>query len=252
MGDVAGELEAALTSAGTLLVWAEKYRHDDPAALPDLRRRLLEAGDSARRLSRAGRLDDEAARSVLADVAATADGLRARITGVRTSIPYLSAVVARTEDRGLLLKLLPAVFADLSLGRSDAAYFVPPWQRRGRPLPAEQVAADLAALRAAGIAATGDDLAPGVDPELPGVVLAASMPAGVPIAARYDGDRLPVPSFRLGDDQILLPVDRFVLPFEVALAPAGEPLDEWVADPEGYLRALGDACRAHGLMVRPG
>jgi len=251
MADLAAELEAALTASGTLLVWAEKYRHADATAVPALRATLLSLGDRARYLARGGGLDDGAARELLdAVVAANAD-LRRLIEVRKSDAAYRQAIDHRLAGHtGRLSELLPRIFADLEVAAPPAAAFwAPPWQRRGRPLPADELATRIAELQASGVPATADDLTPGVDPELPGVLLADSMPFGSPLALRYDGATLPQPSLRLGDDVVLVPVDTLRLPFTVALAAVDEPLDEWVADPALYLDALERACRQRGIPV---
>ena len=251
MADVAAELEAALTAGGTLLVWAEKYRHADPDALPSLQRRLLALGDQARRLARAGTLEEPAARDGREAVTAVNRATRQLIDDRRSSMPYRRAVEARRAgDFQRIAALLPEVFADLQLAAAPAAAFwTPTWQSRGRPLPAERIATELRNLDVTGIPASGDDLIPGVDPDLPGVLLSTTMPLGAPLALRYDGTRLPLPSLRLRDDLVLVPVDHFRVPFVVAVAAPDEPLDEWVADPPSYLDALARTCTQEGLAV---
>jgi hypothetical protein len=251
MADLVAELEAALTSAGTLLVWAEKYRHSDPRALLALRRRLLDAGDRARRLARAGTLDEAAARELLHVVTEANQATRRLIDDLRSAARYREAVAAQLAgDPTRLAMLLPSIFADLEVaGAPAAAFWTPTWQRRGRPLPPEQIAVALRDFQADGIPGSGDDLTPGVDPELPGVLLASVMPFGAPLALRYDAHVLPATCLRLGDDQVLLPGGHLRLPFVVALASPDDPLDEWVADPALYVRALDVACRRAGLEV---
>jgi len=251
MADAAAELEAALTSGGTLLIWAEKYRHADADALPSLRSRLLALGDRARRLARAGGLEERAAREVLDAVTAVNRAIRRLIDDRRASTPYRHAVEARgAGDLPRLAALLPVIFADLHAAAPPAAAFwTPVWQNRGRPLPAERIATELRDLEGLGIPATGDDLTAGVDPDLPGVLLSASMPLGAPLALRYEGTTLPLPCLCLRDDLVVIPVDRLRLPFVVALARPDEPLDEWVADPPAYLDALERACGQQGLAV---
>jgi len=251
MADVAGELEAALTTGGTLLVWAEKYRHADADALPTLRSRLLALGDRARRLARAGDLEAETAHEVLAAVTTINTATRRLIADRRSSVPYRRAVEARRAgDFPQLAALLPEIFVDLDVGPPpDAAFWTPVWQSRGRPLAAERIVSELRELRALGIAASGDDMTPGVDPDLRGVLLSFPMPPGAPLALRYKGTRLPVPALRLRDDLLVVPVDRLCLPFVVVIAVPDEPLDEWVADPAAYLDALVHACRQQGLTV---
>ena len=227
MADTAAELEAGLTSGGTLLVWAEKYRHADPDAVSRWRTRLLEIGDHARRLARAGRLDESAARSLLRAVHESTLGLRRLIESVRASADYRAAVAAHGRgDTTALGSLLPRIFAELVASGSRAdAYWVPSWQRRGRPLPPAKVAAELGLLRVTGIPASGDDLAPGIDAELPGVVLSLSVPTDVPVWVEFAAHVLPPPSLRLGDDQLLVPIDCLRLPFRVAVADDDAPLD---------------------------
>lgn len=251
MADVAGELEAAVTDAGTLLVWAEKYRHPDPEILRALRRRLLGAGDDARRLARTGILEGPAAASLLAEVKQTARQLRAMVTAMRASPIYREAVAAcRAGDLPALAARLPVVFSDLEVAPTpDAALWVPVWQRRGRPLPAAAVAEAILGLRTAGVPGLDDDLSPAVDPELPGVVLSLSGVLGAPLALRYDAGVLPTPSLRLGDDQLLVPGPVLRLPFTVTLTETDETTDEWVADPEAYRRDLEAACRRLGVPL---
>ena len=76
------------------------------------------------------------------------------------------------------------------LRRSRASVAAPPplfhavvWLRRGRPRPADEVAADVVAAARRGLAADDDALAPGVDPELPGrAARQSSPPAATPVS----------------------------------------------------------------------
>jgi hypothetical protein len=251
VADVVGELEAAITAAGTLLVWAEKYRHADPNALPSSRRRLLELADRARRLARTGALGGTTASDVLRDVHEANQGLRGGIDAVRSSATYRGAVDAYASGNAVvLLDLLPRIFADLRAAPPPAAAFwTPTWQHRGRPLPVERVVEDLVGIREDGIRAFGDDLVPGVDPALPAILMSIDPHSGVPLAIRYDGAVLPTPCLYLGDDQLVFPVERLRLPFTVVLAAPGEPLDEWLADGPAYLEALAVACRHAALPL---
>src|SRR5262245_60845211 len=133
MADLAAELEAALTSGGTLLVWAEKYRHADPTSVPSLRGRLLSLGDQARRLARGAGLDDARARELLDAVVTTNTDLHHLIRARKSDAVYREAVEARLAgDTGRLSALLPDIFADLQPAPTPvAAFWAPPWQRRG-------------------------------------------------------------------------------------------------------------------------
>jgi hypothetical protein len=252
MPDVGAQLEAAITDAGTLLVWAEKYRHGDGRLLDASRLRLLDQGDRARRLGRAGTLDGRTAQELLREVADTNQDLRRAIETARASTTYRRAVEARASgDQGTLVRLLPQIFADLRVtGRPSAVFWTPTWQRRGRPLPADVVGEGLRDLETTGVPSMNDDLIPGVDPELPGVLLSTTPPFGSPLAVRYEAAVLPETCLSLGDDQVLVPCDGLRLPFEVVLASPDEPLDEWVSDPTSYLNALEATCHRLGLSVR--
>jgi len=251
MADTAGELEAAVTDAGTLLVWAEKYRHPDHAVPASLRRRLLGAGDEARGLARMRRLDGPAAAALLSEVGGIATALRALVTAARAAVAYRQAVAASAaDDSATLARLLPGIFADLEIGpRPAAAFWVPVWQRRGRPLPPDDLARTLLALRSDGVPGEHDDLVPGVDPELPGVPLSLSDVCGAPLMLRYEGDVLPEPSLQLGAEQILVPGATMRLPFGVVLTAPEDSVDEWVPDPEAYHHALAAACERAGLAL---
>ncbi|HWP64443.1 MAG TPA: hypothetical protein VNO26_00860 [Candidatus Limnocylindria bacterium] len=251
MVDVAAQLEAALTSGGTLLVWAEKYRHEDPSALANLRRDLLAVGDRARRLSRHEALDEDAARELLDAATAINAGIRQLIERRKSDATYQRAVALHAAgDLAALATVLPEIFAGVRTGLPPvAAFWEPVWQRRGRPLTPAELVAELRTIATTGIPGTGDDLSPGTDAALPAVLLGAGRPPGAPLALRIDGALLPRPVLHLADGRLLVPGAALRLSFTVALAAADEPLDEWIADPASYLQALERACRDHGFAV---
>jgi hypothetical protein len=244
-------LEAAVSDAGTLLVWAEKYRHPDPTVVASLRHRLLAAGDAARRLARTGDLDGPDGLAITSEVHQVAAGLRALVTAARASSSYRRAVAAcAAGDMAALARSLPGIFADVEPGsRPPAAFWVPVWQRRGRALPPGELAQALLKLESDGVPGETDDLTPGVDPELPGLVLSLSDVGGAPALLRYDAAVLPEPSLRLGTDQVLVPGALVRLPFTVALTDPEDAVDEWVSDPAAYRAALDAACTGAGLSL---
>jgi len=251
VGDVVAELEAAVADAGMLLVWAEKYRHPDPLAWRTLHDRLLTAGDRARASARDAALDEATAGALLVEVREVSRALRALIDDARSSNVYRRAVEAHAAaDRPRLRDLLPRTFANVEPAASiDVAFWTPPWQRRGRPLSADAVADYIAGVHANGVPGESDDLTPGVDPELPGVLLSRTGPSGAPLALRWEGSLLAGMTFALGEDQLVVPCRVLRAPFTITLAPADEPLDEWVEDPEAYRAAVAAACIARGLPL---
>jgi hypothetical protein len=128
-------------------------------------------------------------------------------------------------------------------------YYPVTWQRRGRPLPAETLVDEIRRLRADGLAATEDALAPGQDPGLPGIRFHRIPPPGEPVSLVYSGDARPpwVLGFEHIDD-VIAPAPIHHGGFEVRLAdPDPDEVDEWVGDPVAYLDAVADALRATAL-----
>jgi hypothetical protein len=237
-----GELEAAIADLGTLLVRAEKYRRGNESEGTTLRREALALGDSARRLHRRDALDGTAADDLLAQVGALAGRLRALLAAIRHDGDYRAAVAAHAAgDQRALARLLPLIFDGLELVSLPAALFHGvPWRRRGRVRPAAELAADVIRAREEGLLAEGDDLSPGVDPELAAVQLQGTPPAEGPLVLRLLAEAMPTPVYRLshtGDYLAYAP--RLRAPFDVLLATELPP-DEVDAAPSDYLRYRGE------------
>src|SRR5207247_951179 len=91
--------------------------------------------------------------------------------------------------------------------------------------------------RSEGLAADGDDLAPGVDPGLPAVALTAEPPPGEPIVLRLPAGAAPAPVCRLSDTgDYLVHVARLCGPFTVLLRATLDPeaLEETPVDYPPY------------------
>jgi len=233
-----GELEAAIADLGTLLVRAEKYRRGNESEGATLRRAAMALGDRARRLHRHDALDGTAADGLLAEVGALAGRLRALLAAIRHGADYRAAVAAHTAgDQRALARLLPVIFDGLEPATPPRVLFHGvSWRRRGRVRPAAELAADVVRAREEGLLAEGDDLSPGVDPELAAVPLQGQPSADGPLVLRLLVAALPAPVYRLthtGDYLVYAPRPR--APFDVLLA-AELPPDEVDVAPSDYLR----------------
>lgn len=248
--DVVNALEHAIADLGTLLVQLDKFRGDDDAHA--LRSACLAIGDRARRAHRRGGLDRVLAGELAADAAAAHAALEARLAAIRTSSLYRRAAAAlAADDLDTLRDALPALFAGTSVLAPAPALFHPaPWQRRGRPRSAAQIADELAAWRADGIPGDGDPTSTGVDPALPGVPLTAEPPDGAPVHLEIDAGAVPwVLSLDATGDAVA-PGTRRRFAFAVVLADPDRELDAWTLDPVAFRRDLAAALAARGLAVR--
>lgn len=192
------ELEAAVADAGLLLVRLEKYR---AGARPDalaLRRRALDLGDRARWLHHRAGLDAAAAQALLDETRALVAALHAALAAVRDAAPYRAAVAAHAAgDAAALARLVPEIFDGLEpFAPAGELFHAVPWRRRGRPRPPAELAATVAGLCADGLAPDGDDLAPGVDPGLPAVVLEPEAPDDEVVTLRIPSAAVPAAAFR--------------------------------------------------------
>jgi hypothetical protein len=253
MADAASELEIAIAEAGALLAQADKYQASSAPAAVRLRREALAVGDRARQAHRRESLG-AAAAGLLGEVLALTARLRSWLATVRGADDYLAAVAALTAgDRRRLVEHLPRVFARLEVvERPPDLHHVVPWFRRGRPLPAEEVAAAVAELKSGGIEGDGDELAPGRDPSLPAVVLTPERPPDEPVVLRLHAAGLPAPIVRLTDDaDHLVHAVRLVAPSTV-LVPAvvgDEVLEAMPVDFPRWRRRLVAALAAHHIEV---
>ena len=251
--DVVSALEAAIADLGTLLVQMDKFRAGAAADARDLRAACHAIGDRARRAHKHGALDVALARELHGDAAAARVALEGWLAGVRASPAHRTAVTALAAgDEAALRAALPALFAGVEDVAPPPALFHPvAWQRRGRPLPADDVAAGLDRLRAEGLAGDDDVAAPGVDPGLPGVLVSATPPLGAPVYVVLRDTARPAWALRLvATGDFVVPGTRLVAPFAVGLAsPEDEDLDEWTLDPVAYRDALAAALTARGLPL---
>jgi len=246
------ELEAAIAELGTSLVALEKFR----AAAGDvdgLRGRAIDLGDQARRLHRRARLDDTAARLLLGSVHALGGALGALLTEQRSSALYREAVAAHGRGDPALRRLLPELFAGLVAIETPAAlHHAPAWYRRGRALPPADLTGAAEAVRREGLAADGDPIARGRDPELPAVVLDEDADPSAPISLRWRRADLPPLVFRLVETgDVLVHVPRLSASFD-AVVPAtveGDEPADLLPDYGPYRDALRAALRAAHIPV---
>jgi len=250
--DVASRLEEAVAELGTLLLQMEKFAAGRGADAAALRAASLAIGDRARRAHRHGVLDAALAGTLLGDAHASRTALEAWLAGVRGSASYRAAAAAvAAGDRDASARTLVNVFDGAAVAPPPPVLYHPvTWQRRGRPRPAADIAAEVAELRRNGLMGDDDPAAFGVDPALPAVVLHRAAPHGAPLALVLNGAALPAWVMTLPvTDDVFVPGARFVTPFEVALAAPGDDIDDWVLDPEELRRGLRAALGTHGIPI---
>jgi len=251
--DVVSALEAAIADLGTLLVQVDKFRAGAAADARNLRAACHAIGDRARRAHKHGALDVGLAQELYGDAAGARVALERWLAGVRGSPAHRTAVTALAAGDDVALRAaLPALFAGVEDVTPPAALFHPVgWQHRGRPLPADAIAAELVRLRIEGLAGDDDVAAPGVDPGLPGATVSATPPLGAPVYVVLRDAARPAWALRLvATGDFVVPGARLVAPFTVGLAsPDDEDLDEWTLDPAGYRDALSAAITRRGLPV---
>lgn len=247
------ELETSIAELGNSLVALEKFR-TVPADVGALRRRAIDLGDDARRLHRRGRLDVDAARALLVSVHGLGDTLAALLAERRTSALYREAVAAHAQSDAVLRRLVPELFAGIvAIEPPTALYHAFSWYRRGRPLSPDDLARSAATLRHDGLAADGDPIARGRDPELPAVPLEEAPEPSAPASARWTGADLPPLVFRLVETgDVLVHVSRLAAPFEVLvpLTIVGDEAEDFLPDYPPYRDALRLALETVGLPVR--
>jgi hypothetical protein len=251
--DVVSALEAAIADLGTLLVQMDKFRAGAGGDARDLRTACHAIGDRARRAHKHGALDVALAHELHADAVAARVALEGWLAELRASPAHRTAVAALAagDDAALRVALL-ALFAGVEVVAPSPDLFHPvAWQRRGRPLPADAIAADLVRLRADGLAGDDDVAAPGVDPGLPGVIMSAAPPLGAPVYVVLRDAARPAWALRLvATGDLVVPGTRLVTPFTVGLAaPDDDDLDEWTLDPAAYHDELAAAIGARGLPL---
>ena len=252
---VVNALESAVADLGTLLVQMEKFRaaRDDEARI--LRAGVLALGDRARRAHHEGTLDAGLARALAEEAAAARVALTGWLARTRGGPAYRAAVAALgADDRPRLAGLLAELFDDTAAVPPPAMLHHPiAWQRRGRPRPATDIAADLARLLRNGLPGDDDAEAPGIDPELPGVVLRPAPPLGDPAYVAIEGATVPSPVLALATTgDVVVPGARLRVPFRVVLAAPDDDdadADAWVLDPVAFHRDLGAALAACGVPV---
>ena len=253
--DVVSALEAAIADLGTLLVQLDKFRAGAAADARDLRTACHAIGDRARRAHKHGGLDGALARELHADAGAARVALERWLGAVRASPVHRAAVAALGAGDDVALRAaLPELFAGVEGVAPPPALFHPVgWQRRGRPLPPGDVAAELVHLLAEGLPGDDDLAAPGVDPGLPGVVMSATPPLGAPVYVVLRDAARPAWALRLvATGDFVVPGMVLRVPFAVGLAsPDDEDLDEWTLDPAAYRDALAAAITARGLSLDP-
>jgi len=213
------ELEAAVADVGLLLIRLEKYRAGTGPDALALRRHALDLGDAARRLHHRAGLDAAAAQALLGETRALIAALHAALAAVRDAAPYRAAVAAHAAgDAATLTRLLPEIFDGLEpvAARGDLFHAVP-WRRRGRPRPPAELAAEVAGVCAEGIAPDGDDLAPGVDPALPAVVLEPEPPDDEVVVLRIPSTAVPAAFRRVDGGEVLVYCARLWAPVAVRL-----------------------------------
>ena len=255
MAEAAAELEIALADAGLLLVELEKFRTPDAGRAASPRSAALGLGDRARRLHRAGALDERAAAPLLREARSLLDRLRAELSDLRAAPAYRAAVAAhRGGDHAALATLLPAVLDGLEPLTEPPAVFRPvPWLRRNRPRPPTDIAADVLRLRETGVAGEGDAAARGVDPALPAVAVFVAAPVSDPVSLRYDPGVLPPAVFRMRDTgELLIHVPVLRAPFAVQVASALDldEVGEIAVDFAGYRASLQESLDRLGLPVQ--
>lgn len=257
MDDAAAtDLESAIAAAGALLVELQKYR----AGVTQHHELLAEAmrlGDEARAGHHRQALDGPTAIGLRRAVTALHARIASALGAIRQGADYRDAVAAQAAgDASAMRRLLPAVFEGLEPVEGPVdGHLAVTWIRRNRPRPAAELAAEVARLRREGVTAEGSTDAPGVDPMLPAVVLAAAPPPGEPLLLRFPAERLPHPVFRVAPSGELL-VHTTVLraPFGVVV-PRVLDLDEVGEidlDWEPYRTALVAALVVAGEAVEAG
>lgn len=249
--EAAATLESTIADCGVLLVTLDKFRAARGDVIASLRAEALAAGHQARRLNRIGALDEAAAEALLDGVQRLLARVRAAVDSQRSTPAYRTAVEAHAAgDHGALQRLLPAIFADLVAAPPPAALYHPvAWLRRSRPRDVTAVVADIAQTRDVGLEAVADPIAPGLDPELPAVPLAAERPAD-PIALRFDAAALPRSIFRVEPSgEYLAHVPRLRAAFTAVVPDAldEDDLGEISLDHPRYRAALLAALHAAGL-----
>lgn len=251
MDDAAVEIEQAIADAATVLLRLDKYRRGREADVAALGRRVADVGARARRAHRSGHgLDTlEALRDETLDLLAS---LRVVVAEVLESDAYRRAVAAFGRgDHAALQPLLFEIFAGLGPGQIEGELFVPlEWSGRRGPRPPDEMLAAIETLRAEGLAASGDVLEPGVDPDLPAVALSGAWPDGAPVALACRVDDLPGPAVRGPTGEVLLHRPVLQLPFDVVFQLDREAVDEWVDDPLHYRRVLAPLLEARGYRTR--
>jgi hypothetical protein len=231
-------LEAAIADLGSLLVRLEKYRRGRAPDATALQHEAMVLGDRARRASRSGALDDAAAARLQAEAGQLVGRVREILAEVHDAPAYRAALEAHAVgDHATLARTLPTVFAGLEPVTAPLALFRPvAWRRRNRPRPAPDLVAEVASLVSGGLIGEGDDLAPGVDPALPAIVLETELPLDEPVVLRIAGPALGVRVHRLeATGEHLVHAARLRVPFTVLLARDLDP-DALESTPLDYAR----------------
>jgi len=227
-------LEAALGELGTLYVAARRFVALRSAAERELLPCTTRLGAALRARLRRGQFDDAAVDAAAREIAAVRADWRARLEAVRQSTVYREAVAAwEAEEADSLRRLLPQVFADVSLRAADGDLFVAVSAAAGRRRPGARpfLAATACAERIAGYRDQGVPSERAGeswwDRELAAVELVDDPDAlDSPIALRFDATVLPLPTFRIAESPAFHVFGRLLrAPFTVALQ--RETDDEW-------------------------
>ena len=246
------ELEAAIADTGSLLVRLQKYRRGAEVDGVALQRDAMALGDRARRLSRSGRLDAATTAELHAAVGRVVERARALLAGVQATADYRAAVAAHAAgDQAMLGRTLPAIFAGIAtVEPPPALVHTLTWRRRNRPRPAAELVAEIAALRTDGLPGVGDDLAAGVDPMLPAVVLESEPAPDEPAVLRLATATLGVPVYQLeATGEHLVYAARLRAPFTVVLARTLDPeaVESTPLDYQRWRAGIADAMTAAGI-----
>jgi hypothetical protein len=252
--DVVSALEELVADLGTLLVQMDKFRAARTTDAHALRADALAVADRARRAHRHGTLTAPVAESLATEARSAHRALRTWLDGVRAASSYRAAVAALAAgDRAALGPALVEVYDGASIAPPPPAlHLAVPWQRRGRPRPAGEIAADVAVLRAEGAPAERDPEGAGVDPELPAVALLRAPPPGAPVSLVLRGAALPAWVLVLAaSDDVFVPGKRLLAAFDAMLASPGDELDEWVLEPARFLAELRAELTARAIPIVP-
>lgn len=251
------ELETAVADLGRAVMQLQKYRVRDRADALALVRTTLDLGDRTRGAHHRRGLDPDAARALVTEAHERLAAIQAVLEEVRTSPRYREAVAAHAgRDHATLERTLPEIFADLVVVRPIPDLHVAvPWIRRARPRPPAELARAAAALVREGLAADGDPLAAGLDPDLPAVALDREPATDEPLVLRLRGETIPPAVFLLAEAGThLVHVPHLTVPAVAVVPPQldDEALGEFSVDWDSWRAALVAALATQGVRVVEG